>query len=156
MPTLARLRAALSGLVMCAGLAACADAALAPVSPRAYRLWDVGGAPLPALVAASSAESTFVTYAEVDLYPPGVVVEISTTQRVRAGVRLPEAYRADTLRYEQSGDHIIVTRICPPNALCTPGSSGTVTDEWLVLTPPQVNAGPPPPTWRYVRLIPVD
>jgi hypothetical protein len=155
MPPVARARAALCGLLAIAGLAACADEALAPRPARAYRLFDIGGRPVPALVEASGADSTFVTYDEVDLLPFGVAVQISIRQRVRAGVRQREDYRSDTLRYEQTGDHIVLVPICPPNALCAPGPAGTVTEDWLLLTA-QVTGSPPPATWRYVRLIPVD
>jgi len=154
----ARVRTTRATLALAAVVGvACADGALVPAPPRSYGLVTIGGAALPVVVDASTTEITYVLAGDIRLDQSGTVVRTTLVQRVRPGELLPLAFVADTTRYTQTGDHILVDLFCGAGAACPQGGEGTVTEDRLTLTPsvtPSVR--PSPLAWAYERLRPID
>lgn len=136
-------------LVLVAAVTVACDESTAPPQTLSglYVLETINGRPVPAIVSAGQADTSFMLSATLTLDDAGNAVRVEHWRNVYPPNRTDEGTFTAHREYRITGDRITVGIFtpCPPNALCEGNKVGKVTSTTLTLAYEDPTAS----TWLY-------
>ena len=144
---LVRIVVAIASLV--GATAACSDAAGPALVGREYGLETIDGQALPLIVSATtSGDTTWLIGEHVDFESGGRATRTSYYRAVVGSGPGTITQSGSTYAYQVRGAQVSLQPICPANASCIAGFTGTLSDQRLVLSQQYAPEGT---VWVYER-----
>ena len=132
---------------------ACHEEPTTPTVEYPYVLQNVGGQPLPAILYASTGDTTTIVTSSVTLAPAGKATIVERIRRVQPGMTAATNDYTSLFNYRLIGDSVAFDYVvpCPINAICVAPPGGKLLGLRLTISFGNPSYRPP---FQYFRFLP--